>query len=196
MNTFVSCHYFRKQKSVQQIFPSANIMSTGLPIIDLGPLHSLPKFSDRKSGDKIEITADQQTIAKKIQDACRHHGFFYVSNHGIDATLVQNTMQSTRDLFNIPSIEKEKISSKKSALFRGYISTSDALHTCNSKKKNEVGVDQKESFTLGAEGEGQMRGANQWPSAEYLPTFQDTMQKYWNAQLDLCRVISRGLALS
>ncbi len=171
-------------------------MTAGLPIIDLGPLYSLPKFSDRKSGDRIEITTDQKAIAKKIQDACRHHGFFYVSNHGIDATLIQNAMQSTRDLFRIPSIEKENVSSTNNNLFRGYISTSDALHTCNSKKKEEVGVDQKESFTLGAEGEGPMRGPNQWPSAEYLPTFKGTMQKYWNAQIDLCRIISRGLALS
>jgi len=176
-----------------------------LPIIDLGPLlnksRSEKNNNDASASSKTEdITPEQKELAKQIRNACKNHGFFYICNHGVDEGLMRKTMQSARELFLLPEEEKVKISSKNNPLFRGYISTSDGLHTCNSKKKKEVGLDQKESFTLGAEAEGPftspMHGPNQWPCPESLPNFRDTVEEYWNAQLTLCRVIARGLSLS
>lgn len=174
-------------------------MTPKLPVIDLKPLLTT-------GGEPEIITDEQKEVANEIKKACKTHGFFYVKNHGIDSSLIKSMMQSTRDLFNLSAYKKADLSSKNNELFRGYISTSDALHTCNSKKRDEVGVDQKESFTIGAEnrvlssGEGicesPMHGPNQWPDKDDLPAFQSTMEEYWNAQIKLCRVIAKGLALS
>ena len=175
-------------------------MNSDLPIIDLGPF-----LTTSTPGDAI--TSKQKETAEEIRQACMTHGFFYVTNHGIDSKLIKSMMSSTKDLFNLSSEKKASLSSKSNPLFRGYISTSDGLHTCNSKKKEEVGLDQKESFTLGAESQridpgkeataaSPMHGPNQWPDETHLPTFKSTMEEYWNAQIKLCRVIARGLALS
>ena len=203
------------------------LMKSDLPIVDLGPLRTLPNQSDEAIGigTAFELNPEQKEVATQIHSACRTHGFFYVSNHGISPSLVQQTFQSTRQFFSLPSSEKSKLSSKNSPLFRGYISTSDGLHTCNSKKKAEVGLDQKESFTIGAVGEGPMRGDNQWPENEgegdgdcdgegkvegedsesnsdiekrrsQQFQFREVLEEYWEAQIVLCRVIARGLALS
>lgn len=41
-----------------------------------------------------------------------------------------------------------------------------------------------------------MHGPNVWPDAHDLPGWQQQVQAYFNAMLDLSRVIARGLALS
>lgn len=180
--------------------------STNLPIIDLQPF-----LNTNKRG---AVTEEQKEIAQEIHKACTEFGFFYVKNHGVDTKLINTMMESTKDLFNLSTSQKAALSSKNSPLFRGYISTIDALHTCNSKKKEEAGLDQKESFTIGAESkvgisveEGEnksegspktspMHGPNQWPNESDLPKFKPIMEEYWNAQINLCRVIAQGLALS
>lgn len=196
--------------------------SSNLPIIDVGPLRQKDCTHLSNNNTTMMISKEEKAVAQKIRSACQQHGFFYVQNHGISSTLIKEMMKSTKNLFDLSSDLKEAISSKNSDLFRGYISTSDGLHTCNSKKKQEVGLDQKESFTVGAEhnpvvpneegGKEEMKttssvsrsttttspmhGPNQWPNKNDLPTFQSTVMQYWNEQLTLCRVIARGLALS
>lgn len=169
-----------------------------LPVIDLGP------FRESTSNDDV-ITKEQLETAAKIRRACIEHGFFYVVNHGVDKTLLDEAFSQTESLFGLPSEKKSDLSSKKSPLFRGYISLTDGLHTCNADHKHEVGFvdDQKESFTIGAEQQranlnatSPMHGPNQWPDKKDLPLFQRSIEAYWEAQIHLSRVIARGLAVS
>jgi len=177
-------------------------MSTllSLPVIDLAPLLEEPLLEENKIRS---ITPAQRELAIQVRKGCMEHGFFYIKNHGIPSHLTKRMFESSRSLFKLPAQEKDALSSKKSDLFRGYISTSDGLHTCNSSMKDKMGLDQKESFTLGAENEfdggeskSPMHGANQWPREELLPEFESTMKEYWDAQLKLCRIVARALALS
>jgi isopenicillin N synthase-like dioxygenase len=197
-------------------------MDSDLPIIDLGPFltSSTTSSSTTKNDNEIIITNEQRETAKKIRRACIDHGFFYIKNHNIDIELISSMIQQTKDFFNLSSEQKKLLSSKNNPLYRGYISTSDGLHTCNNEIKDEIGIlDQKESFTIGAENDDDddddddektgkttstiasttrspMHGPNQWPNQIDLPKFQSTMNEYWNEQKQLCCIIAKGIALS
>ncbi len=58
---------------------------TTLPIIDVAPL-----LHDR---------ADRQAVADRIGEACRAHGFFYVTGHGVDPALVARLEALARRFF-------------------------------------------------------------------------------------------------
>lgn len=206
------------------------MQDSDLPIIDLSPFRTSCDADDTGVTDASngEITTtmpskEQAETASQIRRACIEHGFFYVINHGVDAHLVESALLQSKQLFDLSPDKKSDLSSKNNALFRGYISMTDGLHTCNTESKNDLGVDdQKESFTLGAtansndckddegrdvgaihdhtnggdDGNSPMHGPNQWPSPSDLPSFRSTMEDYWEAQIQLSRVIARGLALS
>jgi len=182
-----------------------------LPVIDFGPFLLADAAQQRmEPGDDREFRIQRQTeTAQQIREACTRHGFFYATNHGIDPSLIHAVFDQTGALFDLPSAKKSAMSSMNNPLFRGYISTTDGWHTCNSESSEELGVgDQKESFTLGAtgrdervspkEGEGNspMHGPNQWPESSELPSFRTTLEAYWEAQIELSRVLARGIALS
>jgi isopenicillin N synthase-like dioxygenase len=117
-------------------------------------------------------------------------GFFYVENHGIDQRVVDGMLGAAERFFSQPLKAKAALDAAASPLWRGYISTASGFHTC--KPGTAAGLDRKESFTVGAEGEGvsPMHGANQWPAE--LPGWEGTVREYWQAQLTLSRVIARG----
>ena len=80
-----------------------------IPVIDLAPfLGGTPE--------------DRHEVAQKIGRACRHIGFFYVINHGVPQSLIDETFAQAKRFFDLPAERKEEISIERSAIHRGYFS--------------------------------------------------------------------------
>ena len=184
-----------------------------IPVIDFGPFLDHSNNNNNNSNNEGEECRSRrrEETAEEIRRACLDHGFFYATHHGIDPALLDAVWEQTEALFDLSPSQKSEISSKHDPLFRGYISTEDGLHSCNSKLRDELGVDdQKESYTIGATessdddeddktskaGKSPMHGPNQWPKSSDLPSFRTTMEAYWEAQIVFSRVLARGIALS
>ncbi|CAK7357490.1 unnamed protein product [Dovyalis caffra] len=75
-----------------QTFSGLEILEGCCPIIDLEALHG-PRRAD---------------IIGQLGHACQHYGFFLVKNHGIQETMINDMIGTTREFFNLPEEEKMK----------------------------------------------------------------------------------------
>jgi isopenicillin N synthase-like dioxygenase len=67
-------------------------------------------------------------VARQIDAACRHSGFFYVVNHGVDVGLQDRLHALSREFFALPVEEKQRIAmSGGGRAWRGYFRVGDEL---------------------------------------------------------------------
>jgi isopenicillin N synthase-like dioxygenase len=83
---------------------------------------------------------ENQVIIDQIQHACREYGFFYICNHQIDTSLINEFRQISKEFFKL-SKEKKYLIKRSRENSRGYFD--DEL------TKNIV--DWKEGFDYGAQ---------------------------------------------
>ncbi len=149
-----------------------------LPVIDIGP-----SFSDGP------IARDR--IAEEIGAACRDTGFFYISNHGVDQSLIDGAFAEACRFFDQSNDWKEKC--KKQGLSNGYEPPE------SQRLDNESPGDIKESFnfTMGNDPRAPGYKANIWP--EDFPNFREGLEAYeqgvWQAGLQVSRLISLSLGM-
>ena len=167
------------------------IAPTSIPVIDLSPSFS---------GDPDKVDA----VAREIHKACREMGFFYISHHGIDQTLIDAAFEWAARFYDLPFGEKKALSMKQSAAAAGYEIGEQQLDS-QTAGADKSPPDLKESFSFGMELPAdhplslkRLRnyGHNQWPA---LPGFRELMLRY---QADvqkladhLLRLVARSLDL-
>ncbi len=86
---------------------------------------------------------------QRLYDICYQHGFFYLIDHGISPELIQNTIDASRNFFQLPRTIKDAYRQDQQTVHpktsRGYVPLyGETLH-------EEVGPDPKEIFDLGIE---------------------------------------------
>jgi isopenicillin N synthase-like dioxygenase len=159
-------------------------MASSLPIIDISGLTSASR-------------ADRQAVAAAMGNACRRIGFFYITNHGIPNSLIQDTFAQAKRFFDQSLETKLQVDIKKSDISRGY----EAIGTQTFNEGDAP--DLKESFYIGVERDDDdplvqaktpNHGPNQWPTA--LPEWRGQMEAYFTAMLTLSQQLMAGLALS
>ncbi len=155
-----------------------------LPIVDIGGLAS----SD---------PAERRAVAAQLGEACREHGFFYCSGHGVPVGLIDAVVEQTRELFALPEDAKQALDKSNSPANRGYEPLGGQT------LQPGAAPDRKEGFYLGEDlGPHDHRvaagvfnaGANQWPSD--LPAFRPAMVAYIAAMRVVATRVMDGLALS
>jgi len=90
--------------SCSRSFSLITFTKMALPIIDFSPFLN----PSSKAGAK-------RATALEIDRACRDVGFFYLSNHGIDAEITQNMLHTARTFFENASPEEKNGLSIKDA---------------------------------------------------------------------------------
>jgi isopenicillin N synthase-like dioxygenase len=145
----------------------------GLPVIDVAALDA---------GDARETHA--------LGSACETAGFFYASNHGVDAALELRLEALTPSFFALPLEAKQAIAMERGgAAWRGWFPLGGELTSGQ--------PDLKEGIYFGAElpvSPLPLHGPNLFPSG--LPELRDTVLQ-WMAQIeDLGQRILRGMARS
>lgn len=124
-----------------------------IPVVDL----SFAKFEKGSSRDQF-CSLNGGTV-KKIDDACKHVGFFFVENHGVPADLLDRLHNISHQFFALPVAEKRSIDMTNGGkAWRGYFGVGDEVTS---------GIpDQKEGIYFGSELDNTnplpLHGANLW----------------------------------
>lgn len=152
-----------------------------IPVIDISPL--------------VEGSAQTDSVAREIRDACMQEGFFYVVGHGITSRLQQRLEELSRRFFAQDTDKKMEIRmSLGGRAWRGYFPLGDELTSGK--------PDQKEGIYFGAElssdnprvkSETPIHGKNLFPDIE---GFRETILEYIEVQTQLGHTLMRGIALS
>ncbi|GAB6968628.1 oxidoreductase [Komagataeibacter kakiaceti JCM 25156] len=146
-------------------------MSHDIPVIDITRL---------REGNH----ADHKEIAAALGRACRETGFFYITGHGVDPSLLRNVFDASRALFALPDAEKERIARSRVGNNRGYVGLGvERLDTA-------ALPDRKEAFNIGREAAGEP--ANAWPD---IPGWRDLMLGYFAACQTVGAALHRAFAL-
>ena len=147
--------------------------------------------------------ASQKEIASSLREACINAGFFYLKDHSIPQSLLDDVFTQSKQLFSLPMEHKLEISD--SVLTRGYTrfeeETLDPM--------NQVRGDTKEGFYIGDEVDVQhmdpkkLKGPNVWPTNtncsmtdEQCQLFRDTMERYRKEAVRVCMELVKYFALS
>jgi isopenicillin N synthase-like dioxygenase len=163
---------------------AARVSAASLPVIDI---------SDLSSGS----LADRQAVGAALRAACLDKGFFYIKNHGVSESLVDDVFSEAAGFFALPAAQKAEVGKTKSKANRGY----EPLQG----QTLEAGAppDLKEGYYVGPEHSADdprvvagmfNHGANQWPAQR--PNFRPVMLAYLQVMLDLSARMMRGIALS
>nr|WP_213955302.1 2-oxoglutarate and iron-dependent oxygenase domain-containing protein [Variovorax sp. dw_954] len=158
-----------------------HIVTYELPIIEISAL--------------LEPGDARQAVAAQIRQACRAHGFFYVTGHGVDAALVQRLEDLSHRFFELPEDTKMQW---RMALggraWRGFFPLGGELTSGR--------PDWKEGLYLGTElavthplvqAKTPVHGPNLFPD---VPDFRETILDYLAAVTQLGHTLMEGIALS
>ena len=160
-----------------------------IPVVDLAP-----------AAGSIE---QRQNVADSLSHICHEVGFFVVTGHGIDESLVDDVFAMMRTFFAFPDETKQLIDKRKSPHFRGWEPVG-AESTNNrpdireqidlwSEWPTRPDVDRSDPANL------RLLGPNQWLPDEVLPGHRELVNRWFQdlALLadDLLRLLSLGLGL-
>ncbi|XP_023638657.1 2-oxoglutarate-Fe(II) type oxidoreductase [Capsella rubella] len=133
--------------------------------------------------------------AASLKQACLDCGFFYVTNHGISEDLRDEAFEQSKKFFALPL--EEKMKALRNEKHQGYSSVLSHI------SDNQIHGDYKESYFIGIEGsidgphsDTPFCRPNIWPSHDVLPGWRETMEKYHQEALRVCKAIARVLALA
>ncbi|MFQ4136961.1 isopenicillin N synthase family dioxygenase [Nodosilinea sp. PGN35] len=157
-------------------------MPQTIPVIDIAPLLAEAK--------------NTTAVAEQLGQACRQHGFFYITGHGVDQGLQQQLETLSREFFAQPLETKLSIAMAQGGrAWRGYFPVGGELTSGQ--------PDLKEGLYLGAElGDNHplvragtpLHGRNLFPDT--IPELQPTVLDYLAAMTALSHAVMRGIALS
>ncbi|MEO0915389.1 MAG: 2-oxoglutarate and iron-dependent oxygenase domain-containing protein [Pseudomonadota bacterium] len=135
-----------------------------------------------------------------LSKACRDTGFFLVTGHGIEQSLIDKTLAVADQFFALPTSEKAKLDIAKIGNNRGWSGPGHENLDDSQPEQRDI----KEAFNTGLEFEPDdprlttqaFRGMNVWPD---VPSFRETVMAYFDAVhalgVDLHRAIALDLGL-
>ena len=156
-------------------------MREALPVIDVSAL--------------VEGTPERAEVARRIGEACRAHGFFYVVGHSVDAALVARLETLSRRFFALDeSVKMQWRMALGGRAWRGYFPLGGELTSGRPDWKEGLylGTERADDDPLVQAGTP-VHGRNLFPD---LPGFADTVLAYMAAVAALGHRLMEGIALS
>jgi len=143
-----------------------------IPVIDVGPMFAgAPGALER--------------VGAEVRDACDTIGFFYIANHGIPETLIEDAFAQSKRFHALPLEEKRKLELDQYNV--GYLPMNASTHR-HSTVHNVTRPNQNESFFVTHDRPPEhpdrvagtpLRGGNYWPDG--LPGFREGIMAYFDA---------------
>jgi len=154
-----------------------------LPVVDISSLFGRP-------GPPLA------QAARDIEAACRASGFFYVTGHGVPATLIELLDRASREFFELPLDEKMAIAMERGGrAWRGFFPVGAELTSGR--------PDLKEGIYFGTELPDDdprvqaglpLHGANLFP--RQVPMLREAVLEYLDEMTRTAQAVLRGIALS
>lgn len=167
----------------------------------------------------ISLSAPEDELVPRLRHACTTVGFFYIKDHGVCQSVIDDTFQCAEGFFAQEEEIKNEIDFKKSDILRGYESLAKT-RTDESKRADlnecfncgyETFLDPQQS-ARGVDGESsqlsqssitpsppvtggnaiRLQGPNAWPSQ---PGFKTAVSIYYGEVLTLARRLARLFAV-
>ena len=149
---------------MQSYETTGDSLTRPLPIADL---------SDFLSGDEARIESFIQTVGDSLADI----GFFALTNHGIDLSLIEDTYREAESFFMLNESEKRLYSRPEISHQRGY--TAFGVEHA----KDNPAPDLKEFWQTGRSSQGSSSDLkypmNIWPD-QHIPLFKDKVDGLYN----------------
>lgn len=157
---------------------------TALPVIDVTALRTDP-----------DSPAAQAVIAELAQ-VVHSIGFFYVTGHGIDASLFEAIDRVNREFFALPEADRLEIENTKSPQFRGYTRFGHERTNGRTDLRDQIDISHERPAYTPSPDEPQwlrLRGPNQWPSA--LPGLRPVATAWMEAVEQVGHLLLRALSV-
>lgn len=160
---------------------AATIEQTAIPVIDVSSVIS-----------RTDITG----VATAIHSAATEFGFFYITGHGIDQSLIDAAFAVSRDFFALPDADKATIAVNTNQ--RGWMAT--GMSQLQGAKTHDL----KEVFFWGTETAADdpdvragkpLVAVNQWPT-QVFPRLEIELLPYYDALCSMARHIMSAIAVS
>ncbi|WP_027014773.1 isopenicillin N synthase family dioxygenase [Comamonas composti] len=162
----------------------SQLHANALPIIDIQPLIQASASSRAR-----------QQVAEAIGQACREHGFFYITGHGVPEELVQRLDALSHQFFALPEAEKLRWRMELGGrAWRGYFPLGGELTSGRPDWKEGLylGTELGPEHPLVASGTP-VHGANLFPE---VPGLRETILAYMAAVTEVGHRVMQGIALS
>lgn len=147
--------------------------------------------------DGARLFAGDTAQVAELRAAARRHGFFYLSNHGVDPALIAAVFAQSANFFAQPDDAKAAVHLRNVSHALGWepmrAQTLEPGSPPDLKEGFYVGPDVTADDPAVLAGRFGV-GPNQWPAE--LPGFRDTMNAYFAAARDLAIQVMHALALA
>lgn len=149
-----------------------------IPVVDISGLYS-------------EHLTDRQQVAEQIAAAATDVGFLYIKGHRIPPSLISALLQRSKAFFALPYAEKMRSYIGHSVNHSGYVPEGEEQFYGGK-------IDHKEAYDINHDlghltQRRPMVGPTLWPEME---GFKDDISAYYQAALNLGRLLFRGFALA
>ena len=132
----------------------------------------------------IDLRDDAERVSRTVHDACRRHGFFYVTGHGIDEALGLELERLSHRFFALPEDVKARFAMRHGGrAWRGWFPLGGELTSGRPDWKEGLylGTDMPDTHARVRAGVP-LHGRNLLPDDTLLPGFADTVHA-WMAQV-------------
>lgn len=137
------------------------------------------------------IDLREQDVSARIEEGCRSTGFFYVSGHGVPASLQSDLDTVAREFFALPDIAKREIEMARGGrAWRGWFPVGDELTSGEADLKEGLyfGVEERAGHPL------PLHGPNLFP--RQLPALRSLVLAYLDELTRVAQEVLCGVALS
>jgi isopenicillin N synthase-like dioxygenase len=168
----------------QDGFMASSAGSASLPVIDVGPL---------VNGSPAAAAAG---LAEQIQAACQDRGFFYVTGHGVGASLLADLADASAEFFALPLADKLEIAMERGGrAWQGYFPVGAELTSGQPDLKEGLyfGTDLPEDDPR-VLARLPLHGRNLFP--QQVPRLRPLVLRYLDALTAVGQAVLAGVALS
>ncbi|KAF9693959.1 hypothetical protein EKO04_007884 [Ascochyta lentis] len=173
--------------------PARQPRNEEIPLIDLGSIN-----------DDREV---RKSIAEQVRKAAENTGFFYIYNHGIQDSLIQDALAQAKAFFEQRLEDKAKLLPEHTGPGVGYRGVSSTqINRTESRDRKETFAIQYDtrydpthnssSDTITADEETVKNHDLIWKHTQRLQGFQATTVSFWQERLQLAQKLVRIFALA
>jgi isopenicillin N synthase-like dioxygenase len=115
---------------------------------------------------EVDLRHPPGQLQQRLRAAAHEVGFFYLTGHGVPATLTRRVMAAARRLFALPQADKDAIAMARSPHFRGYTRLGAELTGGHLDWREQIDIG-PERDAVGGAGKPEylwLQGPNQWPT--------------------------------